>query len=444
MKKEMKKISLVTFLLLVLPACLNAQNNKPLSLNEALQYALQNRRDVKIEHLNVQIAENEVKKVNSKNLPQLTSDLDVRYNTQLQTNVLPGAIFGTPGNDRAVQFGTTYNALWGLNLNQNLFNPSNKGDKQIAKVQAEYNRVGEKKTELAVKQEVTEAYYSALLWKEKEKLSAENLKRANAVFTTSKDQLTQGSITSYDYQRYRIDYENAMAEHEKNKNNVSLALSGLYYKIGSDSIQSDSLSDNIASLYATYQSTNLSSVEVQRPELEMEKMQYEIYELGVKKQNFSYLPTISFYANYSWQYLNSEFNPTQSQYWYPFNYLGLKASIPLFDGFLKERTKTEYRLKSESSRLKYEKLKSDYSQETNTALTSVKNAQTDLESQKKNLELANELYRIDGDRLRNGTIKPNDLTITYYTLQQTQTNYLNAAYNYLVAVMNYKKATGSL
>ncbi|MDB5258173.1 MAG: outer membrane protein TolC [Chitinophagaceae bacterium] len=440
----MKKLSLFTFLLLSMSVCLKAQNNKPLSLNEALSYALQNRRDVKIEHLNVQIAENEVKKVNSKNLPQLTSDLDVRYNTQLQTNVLPGAIFGSPGNDRAVQFGTTYNTLWGLNLNQNLFNPTNKGDKQIAKVQAEYNRIGEKKTELAVKQEVTEAYYSALLWKEKAKLSGENLKRANAVFTTSKDQLAQGSITSYDYQRYRIDYENAISEHDKNKNNVDLALSGLYYKIGSDSIQSDSLSDNISSLYATYQSTNLSSVEVQRPELEMEKMQYEIYELGVKKQNFSYLPTISFYANYSWQYLNSEFNPTQSKYWYPFNYLGLKASIPLFDGFLKERTKTEYRLKSESSRLKYEKLKSDYNQETNTALTSVKNAQTDLDAQKKNLELANELYRIDGDRLRNGTIKPNDLTITYYTLQQTQTNYLNAAYNYLIAIMNYKKATGSL
>lgn len=440
----MKRFHLFTFVLLVAPICLYAQTGKPLSLNEALQYALQNRRDLKIEHLNVQIAENEVKKVNSKNLPQLTSDLDVRYNTQLQTNVLPGAIFGTPGNDRAVQFGTTYNTLWGLNLNQNLFNPSTRGDKLVAKVQEEYNRVGEKKTELAVKQEVTEAYYSALLWKEKTKLSGENLKRANAVYATSKDQLAEGSITSYDHQRYRIDYENAVSEHAKNKNNADLALSGLYYKMGSDSIVSDSLSDGIASLYATYQSANMSSVEVQRPELEMEKIQYEIYELGVKKQNFSYLPTISFYANYSWQYLNSEFNPIQSQYWYPFSYLGLKASIPLFDGFLKERTKTEYRLKGESSRLKYEKLKSDYSQETTTALTAVKNAQADLEAQKKNLELANELYRIDGDRLRNGNIKPNDLTITYYTLQQTQTNYLNAAYNYLIAVMNYKKATGTL
>ena len=440
----MRKLRLFTLLLLGIPAGLSAQNNNPLSLNGALQYALQNRRDLKIEQLNVQIADNEIKKVNSKNLPQLTSDLDVRYNTQLQTNVLPGAIFGTPGTDRAVQFGTTYNTLWGLSLNQNLFNPSNKGDKQVAKAQAEYNRVGEKKTELVVKQEVTEAYYSALLWKEKRKLSAENLKRSNDVFKTAKDQLAQGSITSYDYQRYRIDYENAVSEHDKNKNNVDLALSGLYYKIGLDSIGSDSLSDNISSLYSTYQSSNLSSEEVQRPELEMEKIQLEIYELGVKKQNLSYLPTVSFYANYSWQYLNSEFNPSQSKYWYPFNYLGLKASISLFDGFLKERTKTEYRLRSESSRLKYEKLTNDYRQEKASALTTVKNAQTDLDAQKKNLELANELYRIDGDRLRQGSIKPNDLTITYYTLQQTQTNYLNAAYNYLVAIMNYKKATGTL
>ena len=442
--KEMKTIFLFSFTLLSLPMLSHAQNEKPLSLNEAVQYALQNRNDLKIEQFNTQIAENEIRKVNAKNLPQLTADVDWRYNTQLQTNVLPGYVVGTPGVDRPVQFGTTYNTLAGVNFTQNIFSPANKGDKKVAQVQAEYNRIGEKKTELTVKQEVTEAYYSALLWKEKRKLSGENLSRSNAVYVTSKDQFAQGSITSYDLQRYRIDYENALSEHEKNKNSADLAMTNLYYKIGADSVVSDSLSDDISRLYDAYRSMNVSPEEIKRPELDQEKVQLEIYELGIKKQNLSYLPTVSFYANYSYQYLNSEFTPFQSQYWYPFNYLGLKASIPIFDGFSKERTKTEYKLRSQSSKLKYEKLQKDYKQETANAMIAVKNAQADLDAQKKNLDLANELYKIDADRLRNGTIKPNDLTITYYTLQQTQTNYLNAAYTYLISVMNYKKAIGTL
>ncbi|MDB5272458.1 MAG: outer membrane protein TolC [Chitinophagaceae bacterium] len=438
----MKKFILLSFML-VTPMLMNAQAKKPLSLDEALQFALQHRTDLKIEQLNTQIAENEVRKVNSKILPQLTADLDWRYNTQLQTNVLPGAIFGTPGTDRPVQFGTTYNTLMGVNFNQTIFNPSNRGDKQVAQVQAEYNRIGEKKTGLTVKQEVTESYYATLLWKEKTKLSSENLNRSGAVYNTAKDQFAQGAITSYDLQRYRIDYENAVSENQKNINSAALSLDDLYYKIGADSVGSDSLSDNIESLYQNYKGLNTAEA-INRPELEMERVQYEIYELGVRKQNFSYIPTVSFYANYSWQYLNNEYNPFQSQNWYPFNYLGVKASIPLFDGFLKERTKTEYKLRGKSSRLKYEKLQNDYQQETKNALTAIKNAQSDLDAQKKNLALAAELYKIDGDRLRNGAIKPNDLTITYYTLQQTQTNYLNAAYSYLVAVMNYKKAAGTL
>jgi outer membrane protein TolC len=60
------------------------------------------------------------------------------------------------------------------------------------------------------------------------------------------------------------------------------------------------------------------------------------------------------------------------------------------------------------------------------------------------MELIDALYKIDTDRFRNGIIKQVDLNTTYYTLQQTQNNYLNAVYNYLIAVVRYKKATGSL
>ena len=74
--------------LLLLVFGVNAQEKvQRLSLDEAMQRALKNRYDVKIQQVNVNISVNEISKVTARNLPQLTSDLDLRYNNQLQTNV---------------------------------------------------------------------------------------------------------------------------------------------------------------------------------------------------------------------------------------------------------------------------------------------------------------------------------------------------------------------
>ena len=96
------------------------------------------------------------------------------------------------------------------------------------------------------------------------------------------------------------------------------------------------------------------------------------------------------------------------------------------------------------SKFNYNKLSRDYKQEVQSTQTALNNALSDLTYQKKNLALIEDLYKIDTERLINGAIKQSDLTSTYYTLQQTQTNYLNSVYNYLVAVVRYKKASGIL
>lgn len=420
--------------------------DKNLSLNEAVQIALSNRYDLKIERVNTQISENEIKKINTRKLPQLTGDVDWRYNTQLQTNMMPiGTITGNPNlPDQPVRFGTKFNTAIGLNLNQSVFNPANLGDKRIANAQLGYEKISEKVTENQIKAEVTEAYYSVLIWTEKVRLSTDNVSRTNAVFTTAKEQLANGAITTYDYKRYEIDFENANAENNKNKNNLNLAMADLWYKIGIEPLNNVVLSDNIEQLFSVYANAGLEEPVSQRPEIEMEKQQQEIYKLQIQKQNLSYYPTISITGNYTLQFLNNEYKIFNSDYWFPYNYLGLKVSVPIFDGLLKERTKNEYKLRIQSSNLQLEKLKKDYSQEVSNAVVSLKNAQSDMEYQKKNLELVNYLYSVEQDKLAKGTITPNDLAATYYTVQQTQNNYLNAVYDYLVALIAYKRATGDL
>ena len=113
----------------------------------------------------------------------------------------------------------------------------------------------------------------------------------------------------------------------------------------------------------------------------------EIYKLNVKKQTLTFFPTLSVYGNYSLQYLNKDFTPFTSSNWYPYNYFGVKASIPIFDGGLKAKTRQEYELKMEMSKFNYSKLNKDYKQEVQSTQTSLNNALSDLNYQKKNLVL---------------------------------------------------------
>ncbi len=422
------------------------QNNQAsLSLNDAIQRALANRYDLKIQKVNTKITEKQLSEVGARSLPQISSDLDVRVNSQLQSNILPGSLFGSVNApDRAVQFGTKYNTLWGFNLNQQVFNPVNLSDRKIANIQSEYQRQNEKLTEITIKQDVTEAYFTALLWKEKVDLSTENVKRAQEVYEVTKNQLGNAQATQYDVQRNLIDVENAKATNEQNRNSYKLSINDLLYKISDDSLKNPSLTDKITDLIQAFSLIPKDNEEIKRTELTQEKIQLEIYKLNMKKQSLTYLPTLSVYGNYSLQYLNNDFTPFTSKNWYPFNYFGVKASIPIFDGGLKAKTRQEYELRSEMSKFNYNKLTRDYKQEVQSTQTALNNALSDLNYQKKNLALIEDLYKIDTERLKIGAIRQTDLTSTYYTLQQTQTNYLNSVYNYLVAVVRYKKAAGIL
>ncbi len=415
-----------------------------LSLNNAIEFALKNRNELKIQQNNVEISRNEVKKINSRLLPQLTSDIDVRYNNKLQTNILPGIVFGTGEPDRALQFGTSYSSLIGLNLTLPVFNPNDIGDKNVANSQVKYDELNVKKNEIDIRQEVTESYFVVLMWKEKKALSETNLFRTKSICDMALEQNKQGIITPHDLQHYQVDYENALSDDIQNNNNLKLSVNDLLYKMGIDSVLNLTLIDNLELLYAQFSHLPEKNQESNRIELDMEKVNGEIIHQNIKKQSLLYLPTISIYGNYATQYMDNAFNPISSAHWYPYNYVGIKANIPLFDGLAKHRAKTSYELQYKSSQLQLDKLNRDCRQEAINALTVLQNAHTDLENQKENLTLTENLYVIDTDRFKNGTIKQNDLSTSYYSLQQSQVHYLNAIYTYLVALVKYKKAAGSL
>jgi outer membrane protein len=74
-----------------------------ITLNEAIQKGIENRIELKTQALNIQIASSENNKIKAKWLPQVSASGDVRWNTQLQTTVLPFALPGSTESQTTVR-----------------------------------------------------------------------------------------------------------------------------------------------------------------------------------------------------------------------------------------------------------------------------------------------------------------------------------------------------
>ena len=90
------------YLLFFLLFCssIQAQDVKSLSLTEALDLAIKNRKELTIQQIKVDQARADINILNARRSFQIKASGDVRYNPVLQTSIIPGAAFqtgATPG-----------------------------------------------------------------------------------------------------------------------------------------------------------------------------------------------------------------------------------------------------------------------------------------------------------------------------------------------------------
>jgi outer membrane protein TolC len=201
----------------------------------------------------------------------------------------------------------------------------------------------------------------------------------------------------------------------------------------------DNLNDILKSTTENYQ--NLTE---QRTEIKAEQIAIRLNAMNSQKQKARNTPTVSAYGNYSVLQLSEQFNPFQSGTWFPFNYVGLQAKIPLFDGGQARASAKDYQIRQQINRNTIEKYKLEFDYEAKNALKQMQQAKLDITETQKNVELAQKILERDKLRYEKGTLTFADLKNAEFSLQNAENNYLSKVYDFLVANVKYKKAVGDL
>lgn len=372
----MRKTLILITSLIITSIGLSQEKPSSLSLQEAIDYALQNNRTAINAARDIDAAKQQKWETTATGLPQLSAKVDYQNFLKQQVQVIPAEFFGgQQGEFAEVTFGTKQNMTAFATLNQKIFDGSYIVGLQSAKVFLEISKNAKVKTDLEVRKAVIEAYGNVLLAEESIKIFERNIEVLEKNLFETKKIYENGLGEEESVEQLQI----TLSGVKSNLNNVerlkTLAYQMLNITLGLDVYNNLVLTDSLESL--TDQNISLSILEVEaNPESTIDYLiaenDTESKSLLLKLEKSKALPTLNAFINGGYSAFSDKFTFTNSdQDWFGSSLVGVSLDIPIFSSGMRsaatqraqinyEKAKAELTETEQRIKLQIESAKSDY------------------------------------------------------------------------------------
>ncbi|KGE84877.1 hypothetical protein IX84_30925 [Phaeodactylibacter xiamenensis] len=458
-------------LLLALPL-LAQQQAVQMSLDDAIDYALENSLTIKDAQIAIADAEEQIVERRSSGLPQVNGSLNYQHYLAVPRQPLPEGfdIFGLfgqvlavdlydqlsnqtqmavdesfsgnggGGGDEGIAFFLRNNFTAGIDVNAMIFDGSFFVALKAARAYRQYTLRDFATTQREVENAVIEAYLPVLLVQESIELLEKNIKNLEQLLFETRELYKAGFAEQLDLDRQELSLSNLRIERENLVRQKEVSLTNLKYTIGFPIDQPLVVSDDLDAM--TIEAEALLSEEASpasRPEVALIDQAIRMNELNIKLNQAGYLPSLNAFGAVQQQYQGDDF---QSGFWAPSAYVGLSMSVPIFDGLNKKAKIQRARLDLEKARNQREELVRGISLEVANAQTNFRNASSRLNSQQNNLDLAERIYETAQVKYREGVGSSLEVTQAEQSLYTTQSNYMQALYDVLQSKARLEMALG--
>lgn len=440
----MKNTILITLLTFTLSV--SAQEVAPLTLKDAITFALENKAEAKKAKLEVENSEYKIQEARSRALPQITANGSLNYNPILQLNALPGDFFGAPGTTILAPLGQKWNSIAGVSVSQALFDQSVFTGLKAAKTTREFYQINADLTEEQVIERVANAYYQVYVQQQKLEVVENNLKNANKVKDIIKGQYDNGLARKIDLDRISVRVNNINSIKQQLINAISLQENALKFYMGMP-VENKVVIPKTA-FEVTPQDLSKTADVTKRTEYLLLKKQEQLLTYQKKAFQAGYYPTLSLSGSYNYIGQGPEMplfaKPADGVYWSDFANIGLSLRVPIFTGFgTKSRVKqANTAIKSLQVDLENTKLALDMAFENSKK--QIENSLITIANQKENVKLAQEVFANTNNNYTQGLASLTDLLDAENALVEAQNNYTTAILEYKLAEIQFIKSKGEL
>ena len=441
--KTMKLFTVLNIMLFAFGV--NAQKTNSFTVQQAVDYAKQNNVQVKNALLDYQVQQQTNREITSAAYPQLSANGTFQDFLKIPISLLPGVITGgAPGTFIPVQFGTKFNASGGFDVSQLLFDGQVFVGLIARRKALDFYAKQTEITEEMINVNVQKIYYQLVVGKQQMTSIDANITRFEKLLNDTKEIYKQGFAEKLDVDKVSVQLNNLQTEKIKVQSQLDAGNAGLKFLMNmpqkdllvlADSITEDKIKNNILAGDYKYED---------RKEYQFLTIAKTLNEYNVRRYKLSQLPTLAAFGSYSKNAQRQTLDFFQGGSWFTTSVIGLRLSVPIFDGFAKSSRIQKAKIEVQRSNNSLEQLKASIDNDVVQARLKISAAVITLDNQKRNIELAEKVYNTTKIKYEQGLGNNQEIYNAQTELKVAQNNYYGSLYDAVIAKIDYLKATGKL
>ena len=441
-------------------------------LEECMNYAVENVANSKNASLDEEIAELSVKETVGIGLPQINGSANMQHNPDLPrffSEYNPESGFGISEEDAqslGIQQGDVFGATNFFQLKSNgdinlsatqlIFNGSYIVGLQAARTYKKLSRKQKDYTQSELKATVAKAYFNVLINDERLTLYKSNLDRMEKLYKETEALYENGFAEKIEVDRLKVTLNNAETQKSNYEDLSELSMQLLKFQMNYpldsplelEGSISDFVNGEVQNVPQEYDLIN-------RHDYQAMVTNKELQELNLKNIYAGGLPVIQAFGTWGATTQSATFGGLFRQEsnfegnsgvgpdrWFSYSAIGLSLNWSLFTGLQRN-----YQIQQQKVEIK--KLENNLSQfesqvkiEVEQQGVLLKNANKNLEVQKENMELAQNIFDISEIKYKEGVGSSLEVVNADNELKQAQTNYFNALFDAVIAKIDLTRAVG--
>ncbi|MCH8556821.1 MAG: TolC family protein [Balneolia bacterium] len=371
-----------------------------------------------------------------------------------------------PGFDDDNPFAIENEFQFGVNVTQTLYNGSAFAAIRGARQLRQINLDQVERDRQVITNEITQAFYGALLAKEQLDVLQVSVDRLKATVEETRKAVEAGVANRVDRLSAEVELVNLETDLIELENQVQLATKSLNLILGIPVQTNLNLSGSLAfdeSMSEIIPDVDESYVLAlqKRPDVNQIDNVVELLDVQRNITRSQYFPVVNAFANYAYigqvpdnrqvvnrvpgtdfQFEGSSRSFFDDAYWNPAFSVGVSLNWTIFNGFQTRSRVQQNQIEKRQAEIDREQLRNAIYLEIDQAVRNLENSFRRIMSQKRNIDQAQLNYDIASQRLREGLGTSLEERQASSLLDQSKLNYLAAVYDFKVAMSTYKTAIG--
>ncbi|HIP37749.1 MAG TPA: TolC family protein [Crocinitomix sp.] len=419
----------------------NAQDTIVFSLQLAEDFGVEHNYNIKNTQLEIEKAQKKVWETIAIGLPQVKADGQFQNMIDIPTSVVDATLFNPlapPGTLMEFQMGQQYNMSGTITANQLIFDGSYIVGLQFSKFYKKIAQTNADKTTAEIKVLIREAYYNVLVAHKNVDLMDSILVSTKEMWEQTKIFYNNGFVLKEKVDQMELTYNRIVQQKKSAAYQLSIAKNLLKLQMGYELSKEIVLTENLDEVLNGVLTSNPALKTLNLDDnynYKLQSQQMELDKYALKNEKAKYLPSVGAFMTHSQNAFRGEFDFFDGdKSWYPTTVIGIGVSIPITSSGQKI-------MKVKQAEIKIEQ---DYNNllQTEQALkfqdyqlkTSFTNAYETMLLEKKNVALAQSIYKNSLQRKNEGVIDALKVTQVQTQLLQAEGAYINA----IMQVLKYK------